>query len=59
MQLGGLIKLTDALPFNTLRHMIEEPMNEGSLLMLTKTGLFRSNLYGDMEALTEWPPTQK
>ena len=39
-QLGGLTELTDTLPFSTLSYMIEEPMNEGSLLMLTKTGLF-------------------
>ena len=57
IQLGGLTKLTDNLPFPTLRYMIEEPMNEGSLLMRTETGLFRTTLFGDVEELMAWPTT--
>ena len=59
MQLGGLTELIDTLPFTTLYYMIEEPMNEGSLLMLTSTGLFRTTLFGDVEELTTWPATFK
>ena len=57
--LGDLTKLTDALPFHTLCYMIEEPMNEGSLLLLTRTGLFRSNLFGDVEEIMAWPTNHK
>ena len=59
IQLGGLTKLTDTLPFSTLSYMIEEPMNEGSLLMLTRTGLFRTTLFGDVEQLMAWPTAYK
>ena len=59
VQLGGLTKLRDTLPFTTLCYMIEEPMNEGSLLILAETGLFRTTLFGDVEELMIWPTTLK
>ena len=59
VQLGGLTKLTDTLPFSTLCYIIEEPMKEGSLLILAKTGLFRTTLFGDVEELMAWPTTYK
>ena len=39
--------------------MIEEPINEAALLMLTATGLSQTTLYGDVEELMTWPGTKK
>lgn len=58
-ELSGLMELKDALPFHTLYHMTEELMNEGALLLLTSTGLFRATLLGDVEELVSWSSTIK
>lgn len=49
-----MTKLNDALPFKTLYYITEEPMNEGVLLLLTSTGLFRATVLGDVQEVVSW-----